>query len=79
MDVLTLLIVLLVCAAIFAYSIIANYRLKQLSCATNASPLYTFINQLAHTWTFGLYGFLFGNEHKNKRFTTVDAANAKAA
>lgn len=66
--VLRVLIILALMAVLVTYGIIANYRLKQLSCANNSGPLDTFVYQTLNRWTFGLYGFIAGRPYKDAKF-----------
>lgn len=57
------------------YSITANYRLKQLNCVTDASPLMTAVNQWFHSATFGLFGFIAGRPYRDRRFARYDTGD----
>ena len=66
------LIFLILIVAICTYSIVADYRLKQMACYNNTSPTDTFLNQILHKYTFGLYGFLAGKKYQNAKFQVKD-------
>lgn len=75
-SVVKVLIVLLLLAALVVYGAVANYRLKQLSCATNSGPVDTFIHQILNRYSFGLYGFIAGQPHKDDKFVVAASSSS---